>query len=129
MSAYLLDTHVLLWAAQGSSSLGEQSRRVLADPRAELWFSVVSVWEIVIKAGLGRPDFRVDATAIRDRALLAGYRELPVRGQHALGVAELPPLHGDPFDRLLLAQARVENMLLMTADSKVRQYGAGTAAV
>ena len=129
MTSYLLDTHVLLWAAQESSSLGDRSRRIIADPRNELWVSVVTVWEMVIKNGLGRADFRVDPSAVRDRAMLAGYRELPVRGQHALGVADLPPIHTDPFDRMLLAQARAEGMLLLTADSKVLQYGSGTVAV
>ena len=78
---------------------------------------------------LGRADFRVDPSAARDRALLAGYRELPVRGQHALPVADLPPIHACPFDRMLLAQARAEGMLLLTADNKVLQYGSGTVAV
>jgi PIN domain nuclease of toxin-antitoxin system len=129
MTSYLLDTHVLLWAARESPELSDQSRTILADPVNELWFSVVTVWEIVIKSGLGRADFRVDPTAIRDRALRAGYQELPIRGPHALGVADLPPIHADPFDRLLVAQARAEGALLLTADRKVLQYGAGMLAV
>lgn len=128
MSSYLLDTHVLLSAARGPSELSARSRQILSDERNELWFSVVPVWEIVIKSGLGRDDFRVDPTAIRDRALRAGYRDLPVRGTHALGLALLAPIHADPFDRMLLAQARAEDMLLLTADRKVLQYGPGTVA-
>ena len=129
MSSYLLDTHVLLWAAAGSPSLGDRSQRMLADPGHELWFSVVTVWEIVIKSGLGRSDFQVDPSAIRDRALRAGYHELPVRGSHALGIAALPTIHADPFDRMLLAHARAEGLTLLTADRKILQYGPGTAVV
>jgi PIN domain nuclease of toxin-antitoxin system len=128
MTSYLLDTHVLLWAARGPSELGAQSQQILTDERNELWFSVVSGWEIVIKSGLGRDDFRVDPTAIRDRALRAGYRDLQVRGTHVLGLALLAPIHADPFDRMLLAQARAEDLLLLTADRKVLQYGPGTVA-
>jgi len=129
MSSYLLDTHVLLWAAAGSSCLGDQSQQTLGDPANELWFSVATVWEIVIKSGLGRSDFRVDPSAVRDRALRAGYQELPVRGSHVLGVAALPAIHADPFDRILLAQARAERFTLLTADRKILEYGLGTAQV
>ena len=125
MTPYLLDTHVLLWVAQGSPMLSERMRGIVGDPRNDLWFSVVSIWEVVIKSGLDRADFLVDPAKLRDRALLAGYRELPVRGSHVLGVAELPPLHGDPFDRLLIAQARIENLDLLTVDTTVLRYGAG----
>lgn len=129
MTSYLLDTHVLLWAATGSPNLSERAQRTLSDPGNELWFSVVTVWEIVIKTGLGRSDLRVEPNAIRDRAIRAGYRELPIRGSHALAVAALPPIHADPFDRMLLAQARTEGMPLLTADRKILRYGAGVVGV
>lgn len=123
-TSYLLDTHVLLWIAQDSPALSSETAEIVADPRNEVWFGVVNIWEVVIKSGLGRPDFRVDPTALRDRALLAGYHELPVRGGHVLELAALPPIHADPFDRMLLAQARFEDMVLLTADAAILRYGA-----
>ena len=87
------------------------------------FYSVVSIWETVIKAALRRPDFRVDAAAFRRRLLDNGYRELDVVGSHVLAVRNLPPLHGDPFDRLLLAQAQSEGLPFWTVDRRVLSYG------
>lgn len=123
MSQFLLDTHVLLWAAADSPRLNPATRDLLAGPGHEIVFSVVNLWEIVIKNSLGRADFSVDLAQLRGRALQAGFRELPVRGQHVLGVAALPALHSDPFDRMLLAQAAAEQMPLLTADKGVLAYG------
>jgi len=123
VTVYLLDTHVLLWSAQGSDRLSHETRRLLLDPTVDVVFSVVSVWEIVVKSSLGRTDFAVDPDALRAGALRAGFGELPIRGNHVLDVARLPPLHQDPFDRILLAQARVENLRLLTADRRVLAYG------
>lgn len=125
MTGYLLDTHLLLWAAVDSPRLPARARSVLEDPAAEVSFSVVSLWEIAIKLGLGRPDFQVDVAALRASARLSGIEEVPVYGEHVLAVKDLPPLHQDPFDRLLIAQARREGLTLLTVDSRVLAYGDG----
>jgi PIN domain nuclease of toxin-antitoxin system len=121
--AYLLDTHLLLWAAQDSPKLSATSRALLTSDREQVYFSVANIWEVVIKSGLGRSNFRVDAERLRSAALLAGYDELPIRGAHVLAVDDLPGLHGDPFDRILLAQAGVEQLQLLTVDRAVLAYG------
>lgn len=125
MSRYLLDTHVLLWAAVGSERLPPFTRTVLEEAGAAVSFSVVNLWEIVIKSGAGRPDFRVDAGAVRVYARAAGLHELTVTGEHILGVSHLEPLHRDPFDRLLVAQARHEQLQLLTLDRSVLAYEDG----
>lgn len=118
----LLDTHLLLWAAGTPDRLSSQARVMIAEPRNTLWFSAASLWEITIKCALGRPDFRVDPHLLRRALLDHGYSELPITGQHALATAHLPPIHKDPFDRLLVAQAQVEGALLLTTDATVAQY-------
>ncbi len=122
----LLDTHVLLWAAGDPDKLSAAARTLLLDQGNRLHFSSASIWEVVIKRGLGREDFRVNPARLRRLLVQNGYGEVPVTADHALGVAELPPLHRDPFDRVLIAQARGEGMLLLTADDQVAQYGEGT---
>jgi len=119
ISRPLPDTYVLLWAAMGSPRLSERARDLLSDPESELWFSAASIWEIVIKSGLGRSDFTVDPVELRRSLLINGYRELPVSGQHALAIAELPDIHRDPFDRFLLSQATAEGYLLATVDTQL----------
>lgn len=121
----LLDTHVLLWAASEPDRLSESTRVLLLDEANCLHFSSASIWEIVIKRGLGREDFRVDPVRLRRLLVLNGYGEVPVTSDHALAVAQLPPLHRDPFDRVLIAQARSEGMRLVTADDQVGRYGDG----
>lgn len=119
----LLDTHLLLWAAAGSDRLPAQARLLIEDPDRPCVFSVVSLWEIAAKSAIGRADFSVDARALRNGLLANGYVELDVRAQHALAVADLPALHRDPFDRMLVAQALAEGMTLLTVDRKVADYG------
>jgi PIN domain nuclease of toxin-antitoxin system len=85
-------------------------------------FSAASLWEVAIKSGLGRDDFRVDARLLRRGLLDNGYDELAITGEHAVAVANLPPIHKDPFDRMLAAQSAVEGILLLTADPVVAQY-------
>ncbi|SPJ26171.1 type II toxin-antitoxin system VapC family toxin [Palleronia abyssalis] len=125
----LLDTHILLWAVSDAARLTEDTRARLDDPAETLVFSAASLWEIAIKSALGRDDFRVDGARLRAACLAAGYLELPVTGLHALGVADLPPIHRDPFDRILVAQARAERLPLLTADSAVAAYGTPVESV
>lgn len=119
----LLDTQVLLWAAGEPDRLSAAARRLLNDPRNELLFSAASLWEIAIKRMLGREDFRVEPRLLRRGLLDNGYTELPITSQHAVGIESLPPLHKDPFDRLLLSQALEEGITLVTGDAQVAQYG------
>ena len=120
----LLDTHILLWAAGQPEKLPARARKMLLDPANTLFFSPVSLWEVSIKRGLGRRDFQADARRLWRLLLASGYRELPIKSEHTVAVDELPPLHKDPFDRLLLAQARFEDLQLITADSALKRYGA-----
>ena len=118
----LLDTHVLLWAAGVPEKLSESARTLLTESESRLFFSAASIWEIVIKLGLGREDFTVDPHRLRKLLIVHGYTELSITAEHALRIDSLPPLHKDPFDRILLAQARAEGMHLLTSDAKVAQY-------
>lgn len=118
----LLDTHLLLWAAGSPERLSPPARAQLEDPENELFFSAASLWEIAIKRGLGRDDFKVDARVLRRGLLDNGYSELPIASEHTVAIDTLPPIHKDPFDRLLVAQAMVEGITLLTADRLVAQY-------
>ena len=118
----LLDTHVLLWAAGVSSRLRDGARSLVEDPGTEVVFSAASLWEVAVKNALGREDFRVDPRLLRRGLLENGYTELPVTGAHAVAVDLLPPIHKDPFDRILVAQAQVEGITLLTADDVVARY-------
>jgi len=122
----LLDTHILLWAAGKPEKLSEPARTMLISPENKLFFSAASIWEIVIKRRLGREDFKVDPGRLKKMLLSHDYCELPITAEHALKVETLPLLHKDPFDRLLLAQARAEGMLLLTVDASVLQYKEST---
>jgi len=118
----LLDTHLLLWAAQGLECLPLGAQRWMSAPENELLFSVASLWEVVIKHSLARSDFNVPPRMLRRGLLDHGYTELPIRSEHVVAVEALPPLHKDPFDRLLVAQATVEGILLLTADARLAEY-------
>lgn len=118
----LLDTHVLLWAAAEPRKLSSAARRLLGDKRNALCFSAASLWEIAIKQSLGREDFQADPGVLRRALLENAYVEVPVDGEHAAAVTVLPPLHKDPFDRILIAQAVVGGLLLVTTDAQVAQY-------
>ena len=120
----LLDTHILLWAALAPKRLSRDAQELLSDPANELLFSSASLWEIAIKRSLGRSDFQVDVRLLRRGLLENGYAELPVTGLHAAAIDALPPLHKDPFDRMLLAQSIVEVVTLVTADRIVAAYPA-----
>jgi len=125
----LLDTHLLLWAAGEPERLSAQARGLMLDPTNQLLFSSASLWEISIKNGLERSDFNVDPRRLWRLLLANGYRELRVGSEHAIALHELPPLHKDPFDRILVAQARVEGLLLLTVDKTVAKYGDGVRKV
>lgn len=127
--SYLLDTHLLIWATFATDRLPAAARRIIEDHSVALAFSVLSIWETAIKSGRGRTSFSYDAAAMRAALVDVGYREIPILSQHALAVLTLPPVHADPFDRLLLAQARAEGMLLLTADRALGRYGGGVEVV
>lgn len=118
----LLDTHLLLWAANGSERLSAAACHLINQQENQLFFSAASLWEIVIKHGLGRDDFRVDVRLLRRGLLDNGYGELPVNSEHVIAVGDLAALHKDPFDRILLAQATVEGITLLTGDGLLAQY-------
>ncbi len=118
----LLDTHLLLWAAGGSDQMPAEAVRLLNDPANELFFSPASLWEVVIKNGLGRADFKVDPHLLRRGLMDNGYNELSITSVHTVAIEGLPPIHKDPFDRILVAQATTEGMVLVTSDAIVAQY-------
>lgn len=121
--SFLLDTHLLLWLAAEPERLSDEARAIISDESSDSFFSVVSLWEVTIKSGLGRPDFRVDARMLRRGLLESGFVELPIDVAHVVGVADLPDHHRDPFDRLLLSQARAEGLTLLTVDAQLLPYG------
>lgn len=125
----LLDTRLLLWAAGQPDRLPMEARALIGSPENELFFSAASIWEVVIKGNLGRDDFRTDARLLRRGLLDNGYGELPVGSEHAVAVGNLPPIHKDPFDRILVAQAQVEGITLLTVDPLVARYPGPMRAV
>lgn len=118
----LLDTHLLVWAMGEPERLPAGCAAMLEDPCNSVGFSVASLWELVIKQALGRTDFNLEPSLLRQALLSGDWQELPIEASHAQAVRQLPPLHRDPFDRLLIAQAQVEGMLLLTADSQLSRY-------
>jgi PIN domain nuclease of toxin-antitoxin system len=123
----LLDTHILIWAAAGT--LPESAAPYINDLNNTLLFSPASIWEIVIKKSLNRADFHIDPAALYQGCLDNGYSELHILGSHVLEVRSLPAIHKDPFDRLLLAQSRVEGVDLLTADKTLARYGGNVVCV
>jgi PIN domain nuclease of toxin-antitoxin system len=119
----LVDTHLLLWAAARSRRLPKEARLLLEEPANEVFFSAASLWEIVIKAALRKPDFKVDVTLLRPALSEMGFAELPVSGTHAERLGSLPPIHRDPFDRMLVAQSLAEPLVLLTNDGVLADYG------
>jgi len=120
----LLDTHIAVWALLGSPRLSTKARHMIAEPANAVFVSAVSVFEIAIKHALARPtDFPFSGRAAIGYFAQAGYRILNVSAEHAADVETLPKLHGDPFDRLLVAQAMSEPMHLLTADRRLFAYG------
>jgi hypothetical protein len=118
----LLDTHLLLWAAGQPEKLSPAASALIDDAHNELLFSAASLWEVSIKQALGRDDFCVDPRLFRRGLLDNDYGELAITSEHAVMVSNLPPLHKDPFDRILVAQSIVEGIVLLTCDGLVAQY-------
>ena len=116
----LLDTHMLIWAA--ADTLPEQAARLVTDADNEVFFSPASIWEIVIKKSLGRNDFKIEPEVLRRGLLDNQFQELCITSQHALSVNDLPSIHKDPFDRILLAQAKSEGISLVTSDAVLKEY-------
>ena len=120
----LLDTHLLLWTVSQSRRLSPEARALIGDPDNQPLFSIASLWEAAIKRSLGRKDFQVDLRLLRRGLLDNNFEQLSITAEHTLAVADLPPLHRDPFDRMLVAQSIVEGIILLTADPVVARYPA-----
>jgi PIN domain nuclease of toxin-antitoxin system len=118
----LLDTHLLLWAAGEPARLPRAARRLIEESEHELFFSATSLWEVSIKSQIGRNDFQADARVLRRSLLDNNYKEVQISSEHAVAILDLPPIHKDPFDRILVAQARCEGLTLLTSDPQVAQY-------
>ncbi len=119
----LLDTHVFLWWMADDRRLGKRSRQLILSPDNAVQVSAASLWEIAIKHALGRLKFPKEPARLLPKIIADyGFRELAITGKHALAAGSLPPIHPDPFDRMLIAQANLEGLILLTADSIVRQY-------
>lgn len=125
----LLDTHVALWAITDSPRLKPKARELIANPANTVWVSVASLWEITIKHSLGRGDMPISGAQAKAWFEQSGYRLLDIEAPHVLGVAELPALHNDPFDRLLVAQALAEPLRLITHDAQVARYSDTVIAI
>lgn len=122
MTSLLADTQIVLWALDDPERLPKKVRRELEDPDTQPMFSVISIWEIAIKTNLKRTNLRADAREVRATLLRDGWRELEFTGEHAIVAGNLPRLHGDPFDRALVAQASVEKVELVTSDRRLGSY-------
>jgi PIN domain nuclease of toxin-antitoxin system len=118
----LLDSHLLVWVSSTSERLSSAARSLIRNSDNDLFFSAASVWELAIKQGSKKYDVNVDAALLRRGLLDNGYAELPVSSEHAVAIRTLPHLHKDPFDRILVAQATVEGITLLTADPIVARY-------
>jgi PIN domain nuclease of toxin-antitoxin system len=120
----LLDSHVFLWWLQDSPRLARTARRAITSPASSVFVSAASIWEIAIKLGIGKLRWKAPANVTLDQCIRAcGFTELPVTARHAAATRDLPPHHGDPFDRMLISQALTEQLRVVTADLTFRAYG------
>jgi PIN domain nuclease of toxin-antitoxin system len=122
VSRFLVDTQLLVWNANSSRRLPVRVERLFRDGRHEFFASVASIWEVAIKAPLGKKGFDAGAGRLRESLVKSGFHELTVTSAHAVAIDRLPLLHGDPFDRLIVAQALVEPMVLITTDARLGAY-------
>jgi PIN domain nuclease of toxin-antitoxin system len=118
----LLDTHIILWAVTDSPKLPESARKMILDERNRIYFSSASIWEVAIKHAMAPEQMPVSSQDLLQYAGQSGYEELPVSAEHAVTVETLPPVHKDPFDRILVAQAVAEPMRLLTHDRLLSKY-------
>lgn len=125
----LLDTQMLIWTVAWPELLPRKARQLIADAENEKYFSPASLWEVAIKNAQKRPDFQIDARVLRRQLLNNGCLELPITGIHTTAISDLPPFHKDPFDRLLLAQAKSEGIGLLTTDETLAEYPAPVVLV
>jgi PIN domain nuclease of toxin-antitoxin system len=125
----LLDTHLLLWSAGYPEKLSKKATELIDAKENELFFSSANIWEVVIKRALGREDFKVDPRILRRGLFDNGYSELPIASEHVVAIENLPLIHKDPFDRVLIAQAQVEGITLLTVDPKIAEYSGPIALV
>ncbi|MDR1490182.1 MAG: type II toxin-antitoxin system VapC family toxin [Desulfovibrio sp.] len=123
----LLDTQMLLWAVFWPDLLPQKAWQAIADADNCLHFNSASLWEISIKSAQNRPDFQVSARIMRRQLLANGYEEIAITSLHTVAIGDLPLLHKDPFDRILIAQARTEDICLLTSDAKIAEYSAPIA--
>jgi len=123
MTGMLLDTQLLIWAAYAPQRLASSFAAELVDRHNDICYSLASLWEVAIKTSLGREDFQVDPPALRRGVLREGFQELPIQAEHVLAVRDLPLIHLDPFDRLLVVQAQREGLRLVTTDRRLAEYG------
>ena len=126
---YLLDTHIILWAALDVRKLSRKAKKILEDPDNILYFSPVSLWEISIKHAKHPDQMPMTSERAKELALKMGLVELPVRSRHGVDISNLHEIHSDPFDRMLITQARSDGLLLISHDDKVVAYGAGVVKV
>jgi len=126
---YLLDTHLLIWTLSNTAKLSAKARQILSDADGLFYFSPASVWEVGIKRGKHPDQLPFSAQDFRKLLRESGFRELPITSAHTAATESLPEIHGDPFDRLLIAQAQVESVTLVTHDGKLVSYGQDIVSV
>jgi len=126
---YLLYTHIILWAGFDVKRLSRKAKAILENPENALYFSPISLWEISIKHEKHPEQMAVTSERVRDIAIKMGFIELPVRSRHGVDIAKLPDIHNDPFDRMLVTQARSDGLCLLSHDDKVIAYGESVVKV
>ena len=120
---YMLDTHIILWAATDVKRLSRKAKTILEDMANVLYFSPISLWEISVKHAKHPDQMAITSEQARELAVKMGFIELPVRSRHGVDIANLPDIHNDPFDRMLITQARSDGLKLVSHDHKVAAYG------
>ncbi|HYL89710.1 MAG TPA: type II toxin-antitoxin system VapC family toxin [Burkholderiales bacterium] len=125
----LLDTHIALWVVGPEGKLKGDARSLILDATNDVYFSAASIWEIAIKGALRRRNFAADPQRVSQALLASGFLELSITAAHASRVAALPPVHQDPFDRMLVAQSQVEPMTFLTLDALLARYGSTVKVV
>lgn len=126
---YLFDTHLLIWVINEPERIPEQIAIMMQEGSPGRHFSAAAIWECSVKSALGRDDFDIDPHVLRTILLKAGFNEIVINGQHGLAVRYMPLIHRDPFDRIMIAQANVEGLTLVTADAILAQYPARVMVV